>query len=73
MKIVYRSEGDLDVIELTYSVFELDKINFAIQAVRRVADIKIETYGFIFKRMVITGTPEQIKIAGKVLARRYTH
>ncbi|MEY1088377.1 tryptophan synthase subunit alpha [Morganella morganii] len=73
MKMTYRTEGETDVIELEYSIFELDKIKYAIESIRRIADVKIETTGFFLKRMEIKGTPEQIKIAGKALRRRYHH
>lgn len=73
MKMTYRTEGETDVIELEYSIFELDKIKYAIESIRRIADVKIETTGFFLKRMRIKGTPEQIKITGKALRRRYHH
>ncbi|WP_265494686.1 tryptophan synthase subunit alpha [Providencia heimbachae] len=71
MKIIYRSKGNQDVIELAYTIFELDKIKYAMQSVRRIADVNVKISGFIFRRMIITGTPEQIKIARKALIRRY--
>lgn len=46
MKMTYRTEGETDVIELEYSIFELDKIKYAIESIRRIADVKIETTGF---------------------------
>ncbi|EJK8625950.1 tryptophan synthase subunit alpha [Morganella morganii] len=73
MKMTYRTEGEMDVIDLEYSIFELDKIKYAVESIRRIADVKIETTGFFLKRMRIKGTPEQIKIAGKALRRRYHH
>ncbi|MEX9875956.1 tryptophan synthase subunit alpha [Providencia rettgeri] len=72
MKVNYLCEDSQDVIELTYTIFEQDNLRYALEAVVRQADVEIKTYGFIFKRTVITGKPDQMQIAGKALARRYS-
>ncbi|WP_368890508.1 hypothetical protein [Morganella morganii] len=68
MKMTYRTEGETDVIELEYSIFELDKIKYAIESIRRIADVKIETTGFFLKRMKIKGTPEPDKTRHRTAA-----
>lgn len=73
MKITYKQENEQDVIELAYTFLEKDNVNHSIDLVARKADVEIRTYGFIFKRTLITGEPDQIQIAGKTLARRYRY
>ncbi|MCG9944181.1 tryptophan synthase subunit alpha [Providencia huaxiensis] len=73
MKITYRHEEGQDIIELAYTILEKDNLRYALESVTRKADVEIKTYGFIFKRTIITGQPDQIQIAGKALARRYSH